>query len=284
MPTASGARGGSSSPQSPLAPHWRWRRVFPGHQQELSGLRRWLSSLLPDCPARDDVLSIVTELASNAIRHTASGRDGGWFAVEVTWHESVVQVAVVDSGGTAEPQVIDDPDGERGRGLLLVHGLSVRTGFTGDQRGRLVWAQIAWPGPNPAVAGTSHDPYHAAVREGEAALARRFAGVPAWFGHSTLAWWAVAGPAGLVSAPTAHELAGLLYRLLDTPDRAQDPATRQARDSGTSEHLAGQPRRKLGAGDPQVARWKRPGTASTGLDGRWHRRRRAPGAWRWCRA
>jgi Histidine kinase-like ATPase domain len=275
MPTASGAAGqrrGSSSPKSPLAPHWRWRRVFPGHQQELSGLRRWLSSLLPECPARDDVLSIVTELATNAIQHTASGRDGGWFAVEVTWHESVVQVAVADGGGPAEPRVVDEPDGERGRGLLLVHGLSVRTGFTGDQRGRLVWAQIAWPGLNPGATGTSRDPYQAAIREGEAALARRFTGVPAWFGRSTLAWWAVAGPAGLVSAPTAGELAWLLCRLLDAADPAQDPAARQACDSSAGEQRASQPHRKLGTGDRDAASWKRPGTASTSLGGRWHRR------------
>jgi hypothetical protein len=83
--------------------------------------------------------------------------------------------------------------------------------------GKLVWAQIAWTDPNPPVPKSSQDPYQAAVREGEAALARRFAGVPASFRRSTLAWWAVVGPVGLVSAPSARELAGLLYRLLGRP-------------------------------------------------------------------
>jgi hypothetical protein len=54
-------------------PGLRWRRVFSGHERELSVLRRWLSSLLPECPERDDVLVVANELASNAIRHTASG-------------------------------------------------------------------------------------------------------------------------------------------------------------------------------------------------------------------
>ena len=40
--------------------------------------------------------------------------------------------------------------------------------------------------------------------------------MPAWFGRSTLTWWAMAGSRGLVSAPSAPELAGLLYRLLGT--------------------------------------------------------------------
>jgi anti-sigma regulatory factor (Ser/Thr protein kinase) len=273
MPTASGAHGqrrSSSSLPSPLTPYWRWRRVFPGHQRELSQLRRWLSSLLPECPARDDLLSVATELGSNALEHTASGQDGGWFAVEVTWQPSTVQVAVADCGGTAEPRVISDPDGERGRGLLLVQGLSLRTGWTGDVRGRLVWAQMAWTDQGLAVPDSSEDPYQASVREGEDALARRFAGVPAWFGRSTLAWWAVAGPAGLVSAPTAQDLAALLYRLLDGPEPAQPPPAGQADCSSVSEPLAPQPRRQLGS--RRSTQWRSPGTAGTGSDGDRHGR------------
>jgi anti-sigma regulatory factor (Ser/Thr protein kinase) len=136
--------------------------VFPGHGRELSALRRWLSSLLPDCPARDDVLVVANELSSNAIAHTASGQDG-CFAVEVTWHGSVVQVVVADYGGPAEPRVIDDPAAERGRGLRLVNGLSVRTGVAGDRRGRLVWAQIAFDSPAGGAYVAAPDPYQALV-------------------------------------------------------------------------------------------------------------------------
>ena len=48
-----------------------------------------------------------------------------------------------------------------------------------------------------------------------AALARSFAGVPAWFGRSTQAWWALASADSLVTAPTASELASQLSRLRD---------------------------------------------------------------------
>lgn len=143
------AEPGNSSP--PLTAGLRWRRVFPGHERELPALRRWLSSLLPDCPARDDVLCVGTELASNAVQHTLSGR-GARFAVEVAVHRSVVQIVVADCGGPGEPHLINDPDAERGRGLLLVQGLSVSTGFIGDRRGRLVWAQVGWNPPAPADA------------------------------------------------------------------------------------------------------------------------------------
>jgi hypothetical protein len=121
----------------------RWRRVFPGEHSQLPVLRRWLWSLLPDCPGRDDVVSVATELSTNAVLHTATGQ-GGWFAVEITWYGRVLRVAVADCGGASEPRLISDPDGEHGRGLALVQGLAVRTGALGDHHGRLVWADIAW--------------------------------------------------------------------------------------------------------------------------------------------
>jgi anti-sigma regulatory factor (Ser/Thr protein kinase) len=225
----------------------RWRQVFRGEERQLGEMRRWLTSLLPECPSRHDVLTVANELSSNAIRHTASG-SGSWFAVEVTKNDSVVQVAVADWGGPDEPHVIEDPDGEHGRGLLLVRDLSVRTGVVGDRRGRLVWAQIAWTDPGPADPAASADPYQAAIREGEATLARRFAGVPAWFGRSTLRWWAVAGSEGLVSAPSAAELAGLLYRLLDASVLVIGDAQRGAAERQVSgqDHRADAGRRDSG--------------------------------------
>jgi hypothetical protein len=257
--------GGGASQRAPVqaasgADASRWRQVFSGEESQLGVMRRWLTSLLPECAARDDVLSVANELCSNAIQHTASGQ-GAWFAVEVTWHRSVVQVAVADCGAHAEPRVIDDPSGEHGRGLLLVQGLAIRTGFTGDERGRLVWAQIAWDDPNPAVHVASLDPYQAAVHDGEAALARRFAGVPAWFGRSTLAWWAVAGQEGLVSAPSVWELVGLLNRLLGTPTPLE---TGKAHHAASEQHA--QRGRHPGAAcqDADPVSQRRPGTAGPG--------------------
>ena len=146
MIAASGAAG-QEAPQSrdPSVPsaEVRWRRVFPGEERQLRLVRRWLESLLPDCPARDDVLCIATELGANAIRHTASGR-GGRFVLEVILQEAAVRVAIEDSGAAGAPQVIDDPEGEQGRGLLVVEGLSARFGVLGDHRGRTVWAEVPW--------------------------------------------------------------------------------------------------------------------------------------------
>jgi len=189
----------------------RWRRVFPGAEDQIGAMRRWLASLLPDSPTRDDVVLVASELAGNALRHTASGR-GGWFAVEITRWGSMVQVAVADQGGSAQPHVIEDLMAEHGRGLMLVRGLAARMGYCGDERGRLVWARILWDEPADTAEPVAGDWYEDAISDGEAALASRFVGVPAWFGRATLQWWAL-GPAGLVTAPSARELGELLNRL-----------------------------------------------------------------------
>jgi serine/threonine-protein kinase RsbW len=231
MTAASGAPGqgvppsrGSSAPPAEM----RWRRVFPGEERQLSLARRWLESLLPDCPPRDDVLLIATELGANAVLHTASGR-GGHFVLEVTWEGPVVRVAVEDGGAASGPQVIDDPVGDRGRGMLVVQGLSVRFGVHGGHLGRTVWAEVPW-GDADAVPASPQGSWDEVIRDGLADLAGRFAGIPTWFGRSTLQWWGLAR-GRLVAAPSAHELAGLLGRVVDSASPEPEPESKEL-DSG----------------------------------------------------
>lgn len=120
----------------------RPRRVFAGLESQLRPMRNWLGSLLPPGALRDDVLSIATELGTNALHHTASGH-GGSFAVELACSPVVIRITVTDNGGPGDLRLIEDLDAEHGRGLLLVRGLATRMGVAGDERGRQVWAEIA---------------------------------------------------------------------------------------------------------------------------------------------
>jgi Histidine kinase-like ATPase domain len=140
----------SPGPRAPVMsigprPIRQWRRLYPGDRRQLRVLRRWLATLLPACASRDDVVLVAVELATNALKFTSSGR-GGWFGVEIAWCGQVVRVAVADGGAPSGPVLIDDPAGEHGRGLLMVHALSVRTGVTGDHCGRVMWAEVPWSG------------------------------------------------------------------------------------------------------------------------------------------
>jgi hypothetical protein len=105
--------------------------------------------LLPRCPRRDDLVTVASELAANAVQHTDSGR-GGWFHVEISWLRDCVRVTVADQGAPAGPPLAAAPAEEHGRGLQIVQALSARVGVTGGAGGRTVWAEIPWPSPSQA--------------------------------------------------------------------------------------------------------------------------------------
>lgn len=92
---------------------------------------------------RDDASLVVTELFTNAVRHTDSEK------ITCVLHDrgSVVRVEVTDQGrGTGVPAPgTADADEEGGRGLLLVSVLSLAWGSdpAEDGCGRVVWAELA---------------------------------------------------------------------------------------------------------------------------------------------
>ncbi len=234
----------------------RWRRVFPGQQPELEELRHWLAALLPDGPAREDVQAVAAELAANAVRHTASGRDG-FFAVEITWHAEppAVRIAVADGGAPTSPALSAslDATGAQARGLRLVRALATRTGACGDERGRLVWAEVRWIGTGPAQPGVA-DGYEAALRDVQAGLAARYPEAVIWFGRATLQWWAMPGAPAAERLLTAQSPADLA-QLLDISRLAAPPPRRRNRGRhGAPSRLPSPPGRPLSRPDRPPAR------------------------------
>lgn len=142
-------------------------RVFPGTSVSVERARAFVAAELAGCPARDTLVTCVSELCTNAIRHTRSG-DGGVFSVEVTRpRDGVARVAVADAGSSGEPRVrpvsrrfdglieypCDVSDlAEGGRGLSLVAALTSQWGYAtvASGQGRTVWAEATWPVPVPS--------------------------------------------------------------------------------------------------------------------------------------
>lgn len=126
----------------------RWVRVFPGVPEQVAAVRRFVGFLLHACPAKDDAVACASELAANAVIHTASGK-GGFFSVEVVRRPGAVRVAVTDAGAPTAPAVrvahsdLDDL-GESGLGLALVAVRASVWGYAGTGSGRTVWAEIRW--------------------------------------------------------------------------------------------------------------------------------------------
>lgn len=78
---------------------------------------------------------MASELAANAITHSASGHDGGMFLVHLTAISSGhVAILVTDQGGHGEPAAQHaGPDAESGRGLDIVTTIaSLFMPFGGD--------------------------------------------------------------------------------------------------------------------------------------------------------
>ncbi|MGA5701715.1 ATP-binding protein [Peterkaempfera bronchialis] len=102
-----------------------WQLTCPGEAQEIGRTRRWTRDILRDYPCADEAELIASELATNAITHTQSGRPHGLFTVMLTWAPGIVVMAVSDSGSIHIPHVRQtDDDATTGRGLALVRALS----------------------------------------------------------------------------------------------------------------------------------------------------------------
>jgi anti-sigma regulatory factor (Ser/Thr protein kinase) len=114
-------------------------RMFLGLPAEIRAVRGWVNALLEAAlaDAYEQISGvcelIATELATNAILHTASGDDGGRFAVIVVARVGVVayeiEIHVRDAGPTERTGTAlrADDDG-RGLGLNLVAELAASNG------------------------------------------------------------------------------------------------------------------------------------------------------------
>jgi len=100
--------------------------------------RRAIAAILEDAPVADDAARIVSELATNAVRH-ASGENGSAFVLSIVELEGVLRIAI-DGPGTAAKW--DGHDGDFGRGLVVVDALADRWGTDVHDDGFVWWAEL----------------------------------------------------------------------------------------------------------------------------------------------
>ena len=119
----------------------RYQRTFPGRADQVARVRREITAHLDGCPAVDDAVLIASELAANAVTHSASA--GEFFTIRCQARPGYVRVECEDLGG---PWHRPRPD-DRPHGLDIIEALAGPgnwgTGNTGDG-GRIVWARLAW--------------------------------------------------------------------------------------------------------------------------------------------
>lgn len=117
-------------------------RAFRARPDQVGMARALVREVLGDTPITGDAVLICSELATNAILHSASSQPGGSFTVRVevrpgdhTWIE------VHDQGG----RWVHRPRANGGRGLAMVDELASHWDIRGDDTARVVCARIDWP-------------------------------------------------------------------------------------------------------------------------------------------
>jgi anti-sigma regulatory factor (Ser/Thr protein kinase) len=119
--------------------------TFPGLPAIVPSARRFVRGILAGSPRAEDMELITAELASNAIRHTPSGQDGGEFSVTVRTGPGWARVEVSDTGTGQWSAPRDGPDDdEYGRGLAIVAALAGKLGHDIRAGGQTVWAEVTW--------------------------------------------------------------------------------------------------------------------------------------------
>lgn len=119
-------------------------RCFAGSPHEVRNVRAFVWEMIPGCPVGDDVVLLASELATNAVTHTASG-EHGTFDVGICLEEARVRVEVHDGGSVKTPAARRaSATEESGVGLGLVEMIAARWGHDGGPSGRVVWFEMEW--------------------------------------------------------------------------------------------------------------------------------------------
>jgi serine/threonine-protein kinase RsbW len=123
-------------------------RSFPHDPQSVPAARRFATSALRGSSPEtlEAVELMVSELATNCIRHTDSG-----FDLSITRTGDNIRVEASDRAGGTPTMRSPEPTDPSGRGLKIIDMLSAGWGVRSDgSRGKTVWFTIADPAREPS--------------------------------------------------------------------------------------------------------------------------------------
>jgi hypothetical protein len=140
----------------------RWEKTYDGLPATVSHVRRDVRAILGPCPdiVADDLEVVVSELVTNAIRHSRSSADGGTYTVkvshQVTEKVPYVWVEVLDLGNPSWDGIMRP---EPTHGLAVIEHLSTLMGSDDEPDGRRsVYARLEYRADGTPLYGTSPVP------------------------------------------------------------------------------------------------------------------------------
>jgi anti-sigma regulatory factor (Ser/Thr protein kinase) len=119
---------------------------FPDDPASAAAARRFTREALSGLASQliEQATLVVSELASNAIRHAHSD-----FTVTIDASVDEVRIEVSDDNGDLPVRGTPDLTAPAGRGLFIVEALSRQWGVTTTPGGKAVWAVLSIPAPRP---------------------------------------------------------------------------------------------------------------------------------------
>jgi anti-sigma regulatory factor (Ser/Thr protein kinase) len=118
--------------------------TIPGRAEEVRTARRFVAGVLGQLGTVTETAVLLTsELVTNAVQHSHSGRPGGTVTVIICRIAGEVRLEVTDNGSDhSSPVVKDEVLSPDGHGLFLVEALARQWGYRGDSAGTTVWCQL----------------------------------------------------------------------------------------------------------------------------------------------
>ncbi|HTX30370.1 MAG TPA: ATP-binding protein [Solirubrobacteraceae bacterium] len=115
-------------------------RTFPHRPESITRARRFVNDALEDVPPklRDIVVLMVSELATNCIRHTKSG-----FELTLRQTGEEIFVEAVDRGDGHPTMRTPAPTDPSGRGLQIIDIFSTTWGHENRPEGKAVWFSLS---------------------------------------------------------------------------------------------------------------------------------------------
>ena len=128
----------------------RHTKTFPHAPESVPSARHFVGEVLEGTPdeVRATIALMISELASNCIRHTDTG-----FELTVIRTAAEIRVEATDGGGGEPTKRTPAPTDPNGRGLQIVDMLASSWGFdTLPDGGKTVWFALASETPAGAEA------------------------------------------------------------------------------------------------------------------------------------
>jgi hypothetical protein len=127
-------------------PATAFERSYLGTIEQVREVCVDMTAITDGCPLSDDLVLITSELATNAIVHSRSGRPAGTFTVRVTlYRDDYAWVEVIDQGG-------EWASGRQRHGLTALASIAGdgNWGVDGDEACHVTWFRLNLPKPRIA--------------------------------------------------------------------------------------------------------------------------------------